>query len=101
MRDFENAYWYLHELKDFAERIGIPAARKLRKDELEKAIVAVQRFDRIPYRCDIDFVADFLEADTRATRAEAITAWTELKELDVPKDYVSWVKAQAKRKRRR
>src|SRR5438046_10592699 len=40
LRDFENGYWYLDQLKDFAERIGIPAARKLRKDELEKAIVA-------------------------------------------------------------
>ena len=31
------------------------------------------------------------------TRAEAIAAWTELKELEVPKDYASWVKARAKR----
>ena len=31
-------------------------------------------------------------------RAEAIAAWKELKEIDVPKDYVSWVKAQANRK---
>lgn len=196
LREFENGYWYLDQLKQFAERIGVPAAKKLRKDEIETAIVIflrtgkaalptkrslrktgvkdverglhlklrienytsnretkdfiveqarmmapdvreksgvwyrlnrwreeqitrgehptygdlvqryvalnkMQRFDRIPYRCYINFVADFLEADTRATRAEAITAWTELKELDVPKDYVSWVKAQAKRKRRR
>jgi len=43
-----------------------------------------------------NFVADFLEADKRATRTEAIAAWTELKELDVPKDYVSWVNARAK-----
>jgi len=35
---FENGYWYLTELKEFAERIGIPSANKLRKDELEKAI---------------------------------------------------------------
>ena len=40
LRDFENGYWYLEQLKDFAGRIGIPAAKKLRKDELEKAIVA-------------------------------------------------------------
>jgi hypothetical protein len=32
------------------------------------------------------------------TREEAIAAWTELKELDVPKDDPSWVKAQRKRK---
>jgi len=46
----------------------------------------------------INFVADFLKADKRATRAEAIAAWTEIKEIDVSKDYVSWIKAQAKRK---
>jgi len=43
LRDFENGYWYLEQLKDFAERIGIPAPRKLRKDELEKAIVVFLR----------------------------------------------------------
>jgi hypothetical protein len=196
VRDFENGYWYLTQLKDFGERIGIPAAKQLRKDELERAIVTflrtgnavlpterslrktgvkdverglhlklrignytsnretkdfivqqarmmapqvreksgvwyrlnrwreeqitrgehptygdlvqryialnkMQRFERVPYRCYINFVADFLEADKRATRAEAIAAWTELKKLDVPKDYVSWVKAHAKRTRRR
>jgi hypothetical protein len=191
--DFENGYWYLDQLKNFAERIGIPAAKKLRKDELEKAIVAflrtgnaavptrrslrkigvkdverglnlklrienytsnretkdfiieqarmmapdvreksgvwyrlnrwreeqimsgehptygdlvrqyivlnqMQRFERVPHGRYINFVADFLEADKRATRAEAIAAWIELKELDIPKDYVSWVKARTKRK---
>jgi hypothetical protein len=39
VRDFENGYWYLDQLKAFADRIGIPAARKLRKDELERAVV--------------------------------------------------------------
>ena len=43
VRDFENGYWYLDQLKNFAGRIGIPAAKKLRKDELEKAIVAFLR----------------------------------------------------------
>jgi hypothetical protein len=194
-REFENGYWYREQLKDFAQRIGIPGATKLRKDELEQAIVLflrtgtsavptkrslrrtgvkdvdrgltlrrriqhytsnrvtkdfiieharrmaptvreksgvwyrlnrwreaqitsgkrptygdlvrqyvalnkMQRFERIPYRCYINFLAEFHEADTEATRAEAITAWEELKELDVPKDYASWVKARAKRKGR-
>ena len=39
LREFENGYWYREQLKDFAERIGIPAAAKLRKDELEKAMI--------------------------------------------------------------
>src|SRR5947209_15364651 len=43
LRDFENGYWHLEQLKNFAKSIGIPAAKKLRKDELEKAIVAFLR----------------------------------------------------------
>jgi hypothetical protein len=35
---FANGYWYATELKDFATRIGVPSASRLRKDELEKAI---------------------------------------------------------------
>jgi hypothetical protein len=195
LREFENGYWYREQLKDFAERLGIPAAARLRKDELEKAIVMflrtgqacvptkrslrktgmkdlerglhlklriehytsnretkdfiikqarlmapdvrkksgawyrlnrwreeqitrgarptygdlvrqyivlnkMQRFERIPYRCYNNFVADFLAANKRRTRAEAIAAWNALKKLDVPKDYASWVRAQAKRKRK-
>ena len=191
LRQFENGYWYLDQLKDFADRIGIPAAKKLRKDELERAIVAflrtghaalptqrslrrsgakdverglslelriesytsnratkdfiieqahlmapavreksgvwyrlnrwreeritagkrptygdlvrqyvvlnkMPRFERVPHGRYINFVADFLEAEKGATRAEAIAAWKQLKELDVPKNYVSWIKARAK-----
>ena len=43
LRDFENSYWYLEQLKNFADRIGIPSAKKLRKDELEKAIAVFLR----------------------------------------------------------
>lgn len=193
VRDFERGYWYVEQLKDFAARIGIPAAKKLRKDELEQAILAflrtghaalptkrplrktgvkdierglslklriehytsnrvtknfiieqarvmapavreksgvwyrlnrwreeqittgkhptygdlvrryivlnqLDRFERVPHGRYVNFIADFLAADKTATRAEAIAAWTELKKLDVPKDYTSWVRARAKRK---
>ncbi len=187
LRDFENGYWYLEQLKNFAERIGIPAAKKLRKDELEKAIgtflctgkatlpkrslrrtgvkdvdrgltlklriehytcnretkefiveqalrmapqvreksgvwyrlnrwreqqatsgkrptygdlvrqyIALNKmecFEKIPHCRYINFVAEFLRANNGVMRAEAIAAWKELKELDIPKDYASWVKA--------
>jgi hypothetical protein len=36
--EFENGYWYATELQEFAAKIGIPSAKKLRKDELEKAL---------------------------------------------------------------
>ena len=196
LRDFENGYWYLDQLKQFAKRIGIPAAHRLRKDELEKAIVAflrtgdaalpttralrktgvkdvergltltrriehytsnpdtkdfivqqarvmapevreksgvwyrlnrwreeqitsgrhpsygdlvrqyitlnrMERFEKVPHGRYINFVAEFIAADKGATRAEAIAAWTALKRLDVPKNYASWAKARAKRKKKR
>jgi len=36
--EFENGYWYATELQAFAAKVGIPSAKKLRKDELEKAL---------------------------------------------------------------
>jgi hypothetical protein len=38
LQEFENGYWFADELKEFGDRIGIPGAKKLRKDELERAI---------------------------------------------------------------
>ncbi len=43
LREFENGYWYLVELKDFASQLGMPGATRLRKDELERAIVGLLR----------------------------------------------------------
>jgi hypothetical protein len=195
LREFENGYWYLDQLKSFGERVGIPAASKLRKDELEQAIVAylrtgtaelptgrslrrtgvkdverglslrlridrytsnratkdfiieqarrmapavrqksgvwyrlnrwredqitagnrptygdlvkqyivlneMPRFERIPHGRYINFVADFLEGEPEATRADAIVAWKQLKELDIPKNYASWVTARTSRKKK-
>src|SRR6202012_2045690 len=37
-REFDNGYWYAKELRAFARDLGVPAAGKLRKDELERAI---------------------------------------------------------------
>lgn len=37
-REFDNGYWFAVDLKKFAEKIGIPSASRLRKDELEKAV---------------------------------------------------------------
>ena len=188
LREFENRYWYATELRDYAVRIGIPAAKRLRKDELQKAVRAflrtgkavlptkralrrtgakdverrltlrrriehytgnrhtkefiieqarrlapdvrpksgvwyrlnrwreeqitggrrptygdlvrrfialnrTPRFERIAYDCYVNFLADFHAANADATRTEAIAAWKQLKTLDVPKNYQSWVKA--------
>ena len=36
--EFDNGYWYAHELKLFAKEIGVHDTTRLRKDELEKLI---------------------------------------------------------------
>ncbi len=192
LREFENGYWYLEDLRDFAIQIGIPEAKRLRKDEIERAIVTflrtgtvnlptkralrktgakdlerglsvnlrighytsnretkdfivrearkvapevreksgvwyrlnrwreeqitngnrptygdlvqryvalnrVERFDKVPHGRYINFVAEFLAAEKSGTRSDAIAAWAELKTMDIPKDYASWVKARRKR----
>ena len=43
LHEFENGYWYLDDLKDFASKVRIPAATRLRKDELERAILTFLR----------------------------------------------------------
>jgi hypothetical protein len=43
LKEFENGYWYVDELKEFGCRLGIPGAKKLRKDELEHGIIAFLR----------------------------------------------------------
>jgi hypothetical protein len=192
LREFENGYWYLNDLRDFAVQIGIPEARRLRKDEIERAMVAflrtgdmklptkralrktgakdlerglslnlriehytsnretkdfiirearklapegreksgvwyrlnrwreeqitngnrptygdlvrqyvalnrLQRFDKVPHDRYINFVAEFLATEKSGTRSDAIAAWAELKTMDIPKNYASWIKARRKR----
>ena len=190
-REFENGYWYVDDLRVFAGQVGIPEAKRLRKDGIEQAIVAflrtgtvnlptkralrktgtkdiergltlnlriehytsnretkqfiiregrkmapevreksgvwyrlnrwreaqitngnrltygdlvrqyvalnsMERFDKIPHGRYINFVADFLAAEKNRTRSDAIAAWAELKKMDIPKDYASWINAQGK-----
>jgi hypothetical protein len=196
VREFENGYWYLDALKDFAFEIGIPDAKRLRKDEIERAVVAflqtgalklptkralrktgtkdlerglslnlriehytsnretkdfivreakkiapevreksgvwyrlnrwreeqitngsrptygdlihqylalnkVERFDKVPHGRYINFHAAFLAAEKGATRSDGIAAWKELKTMDIPKNYASWVKARRKSGKRK
>ena len=40
LRAFENGYWYQTELVEFGKTLGLPAAHRMRKNELESAISA-------------------------------------------------------------
>jgi hypothetical protein len=188
--EFDNGYWYVAELKEFARRIGMAGAGRLRKDELEKAIRQFIRTGQVPsparrgaprtaprdvdlglrpdlpvvrYTSDretnefierearkidpgftrksgtryllnrwreeqvalgrpityadlvrqaltlneakqgplrlehgryINFISDFLAANGKASRQQAVEAWQELKTMDVPKTYQAWLQAR-------
>jgi hypothetical protein len=187
---FDNGYWYADDLKKFAEKIGVPSARRLRKDELEQAVrhflrtgaaknfarrtltkfgtrdvdldlrfdlpvvhytsnrqtkdfieqeaaklepgfkrksgtryllnrwreeqlrqghritygdlvrhaIELNRTKDGPLRVEharyINFISDFMKANKRASKGEAVAAWNVLKKLDTPKIYEAWLKAQ-------
>jgi len=61
---------------------------------------AEEPFKRIPHGRYINFMSDFLASEKGATRDQAIKAWEELKALDVPKDYRSWVMARGSKAKR-
>src|SRR5690349_15984783 len=44
---FENGYWGIDQLKHFAGALGVAQASKLRKDELETAILTFLRSGRV------------------------------------------------------
>jgi hypothetical protein len=54
-------------------------------------------FAQIPHGRYINFVADFFAAEKNATRDLVMKAWAELKKMDVPKTYRSWVASKRKR----
>lgn len=61
------------------------------------ALNRLERFAKVPHDRYINFVAAFLAAEKGSTRSDAIAAWSELKSMDIPKNYASWVKTRGKR----
>ena len=48
LQAFENGYWYATDLVAFAKTLGLPAAHRMRKNELESAISAYLTTGRLP-----------------------------------------------------
>ena len=48
VKAFENGYWYATDLIEFGKTLGLPAAHRMRKNELESAITAYLTTGRLP-----------------------------------------------------
>jgi SAP domain-containing new25 len=110
------------ETKDFLEREGqrlVPSMKRKsgvryrfnrwREEQLTRGIALTygdlvreyvrlnetkKPFARIAHGRFINFVSDFTAAEKGATRQDVLRAWKELKALDAPKTYRSWVTAR-------
>jgi hypothetical protein len=58
---------------------------------------STEPFAQVPHGRYINFMSDFLAAQTGATKEQAINAWSILKSMDVPKTYAAWVKARSRK----
>lgn len=117
LTQFDNGYWYAAELKQFAKETGIAHAGTLRKVELEHAIKLFLKTGRIritrlkkPRVKDVErglsldsarplhqLRCRFFRSGENAARQQVMKAWAELKKMDVPKTYRSWVASKRKR----
>ena len=52
-------------------------------------------FTKIPHGRYVNFISEFLASEKGSTREQAVTAWKQLKKLDAPKTYRSWLRAQS------
>jgi hypothetical protein len=58
---------------------------------------STEPFAQIPHGRYVNFMSDFLAAQTGATKEQAIKAWSRLKSMDVPKTYSAWVRARTRK----
>lgn len=58
---------------------------------------STERFAQVPHGRYINFMSDFLAAQTGATKEQAIKAWAILKSMDVPKTYSAWLTARSRK----
>ena len=49
-------------------------------------------FPQAPSGRYINFISDFLAGEKNSTREQAVSAWGQLKKLDIPKNYRAWKK---------
>jgi hypothetical protein len=69
---------------------------KITYEDLVKQYVQLNQlegsFPQAPSGRYINFISDFLAGEKNSTREQAVNAWGQLKQLDIPKNYRAWKK---------
>jgi SAP domain-containing new25 len=83
----------------------LSAGRRITYRDLIRQAITLNRTKRGPLRMEhgryINFLSDFMAANRRASHADAVKAWHEVKAMDAPKTYQSWARSTSARGPRR
>jgi SAP domain-containing protein len=75
---------------------------KITYEDLVKQYVKLNQFEgsfpQAPSGRYINFLSDFLAGEENATREQALSAWHQLKKLDIPKNYRAWKRYRQRKK---
>lgn len=74
----------------------ISSGRRITYGDLLKQAIRLNQTKRGPLRMPhgryLNFVSDFMAAESDASHAAAVKAWKAIKALDAPKTYAAWAK---------
>lgn len=79
----------------------LAAGKRITYRDLIAQALALNQTKRGPLRMEhgryVNFVSDFMAANTGASHADAVKAWYEVKAIDAPKTYQSWARSTSAR----
>jgi hypothetical protein len=79
----------------------IAGGRKITYRDLVLQAIALNQSKRGPLRVEharyINFISDYMAGNKSASHDDAVRAWHEVKAMDAPKTYASWVRLSRKR----
>ena len=75
----------------------LASGKPITYQDLVKQAIELNKTKHGPLRIEharyINFISDFMAANNKAPREEAVQVWEELKAMDAPKTYESWTRA--------
>jgi hypothetical protein len=76
----------------------VSSGRRITYGDLVKQAIRLNQTKQGPLRIEhgryINFISDFMRANTRASQADAVRAWQEVKTMDAPKTFEVWARAR-------
>ncbi len=99
MKNRSGAWYRLNRWREDQLEAGLQITYGDLIDHYIQLCTSEEPFAKVPQVRYINFLAEFLAKEKGCTRQDAIDAWHEVKRLDIPNDYKSWLKFKKRSKR--